>query len=598
MSLVNSLKEYRKFTTTNDQVANHNLQTMNMLIPSLKETLTALSEYERAKILAALFTNNSKQLRILFRPIVKNHPDKNKIMACLGSIMVNSQSTPTAYFSPSAQILFECLLPQDFDNVERWSESSRILRRALQMIPEDIFSISFKKKLAQFAIQDTARLNIIADLSDVKYVENLQPLVQGKFSGDIKLQDYLALLKTMQPNTSQYILLTKGLLQNVLPQNLKNSKELKKITKFYFDRDYEGAIECLLNLALENENLIGKEPLTTLAKTSKKLKDPELTKNESRRFFENRISQYHAGNALDFQSVNKVMTDLTSRSISDPDHLSFGLLSLTENQMDEKRINELKFDSSKYPELADLYMLSDDGGDKAPHHINQFASRNKGLMRSFSRNFRDEISLKSRHRSTVDTHYPVDGIEEGDIDYYSQAYKRGVWAGSLSGHCFKIIVILENYMEKNKGDPELEYDINCFIKAMIGSYVDRGYHGIHEMLDVFESKESRELFEKYGVNLDTTWDEDVLEKSIRDAQEYARINCFYSSIANLLPTAVDRNIDNDIILSNANDRVQDKENDSSSKNKKSRKSLIFSDTKNIQENSEIGTHTNPKKPKV
>lgn len=154
-------------------------------------------------------------------------------------------------------------------------------------------------------------------------------------------------------------------------------------------------------------------------------------------------------------------------------------------------------------------------------------SRNIGVMKSFSPNFYDEISPGSLKNPIVD----LTTVKQNSTGY-SNTNQRVAFVGSISGHIYFIVAMLEKYINTHRTDANLNKDINNFIKAFMFTYMNRGYHNLLEMVHVFSDPQLQEIFKKNHIEIDLSFsDQDnLLKHALSDTQEYAKILSLKSTL--------------------------------------------------------------------
>ncbi len=151
-------------------------------------------------------------------------------------------------------------------------------------------------------------------------------------------------------------------------------------------------------------------------------------------------------------------------------------------------------------------------------------------MTSNQPNFQNETTDFSIRNKVVDRNVAVSQESSADINNFT------AYVASTSGHTFYLVALVEDYMKKHQSDPDLESDVNAYIKAFILSYVHSGYHSYLEVVDVLNEPEVKKIFQDNNVNLDLTWKSNIIEQATKDTQEYAKTVCLKKTLLDGLKT--------------------------------------------------------------
>lgn len=401
--------------------------------------------------------------------------------------------------------------------------SARILKHAMQMIPDTFLSIDEKRKICELISP-----SLVKKIDRYAYHESVKPLALYKAESKGKIKDSEILkIRGDHIDISEFILLCRGVFSNKL-EDPKNKEKLDEVLELYQSLKYDEAVVLLEQIMYQNISMIGKEVFNYFKKLLRKNISPVVSeRNYSRRFYENRLAQYYLGD-VNLDSFNKISHQVIGIEVKtheqvlkavmdifnewDPGFMNrYGVLSaLSQGYKRRKRKLREHFD---YDESGVGKLL----GEKV-------YSRNPGLMVSMQPALLDELTHQSLRNKVVDK-YRLDSK-----DSYAPDRMHAAYAASISGHTFYMVAVLESYMEKNSKDPMLSQDIHNYIKAFIGSYVGAGYHGFHEVLDVFHEPHILKIFEKYNVFLNLKCPEKILQQAAADTQEYTKNICSKRSL--------------------------------------------------------------------
>lgn len=352
---------------------------------------------------------------------------------------------------------------------------------------------------------------------DFAYVEPLTPLNKAHIS-KISFNDLKVMTKASN-DISEVILITHAYLKercvNDADKQLMNELENK-----YLAIDYEGCKEMLTDLCTR---ILPPEEAEITKQCLAQAKEVILESNHSRRFFENRLSQFELGLDLDFEAMSRVSERLINTPVStfaDVERALFSMAELSGKGLGERAL-ELKNASPVYAtkdrKVKDRFIAKEFQRNEPEKEM--VASRNKGLLKSTSPNYYDELTDVNQRSRVVDVN-----THSGDASKYSLTNARSAFAGSLSGHTYFMVAVLEKYMKENP-DEHLNADINNFIKAFIANYISRGYHSYLEIVHVLQEDNIQQVFRAQGVTLDLTFADKVLENTFDDASDYAMMLC-------------------------------------------------------------------------
>jgi hypothetical protein len=339
----------------------------------------------------------------------------------------------------------------------------------------------------------------------------------------INRNEYQSIMKIKKIiDTSELILLMTGLIQSEIALKQKHTKmpsemeaHLNKMYQHYLKNTYLDALSETSHFFEKYSQYFDNSLKKLLLDNLLNHIDVDPQKNDVRRFFENRLSQFYYGMIVQ----NKEMCPT-------------GILGQNADKLEvieDKISNFLRaYTKDKNPEifqLADTLMTKSPNFRHRKKHRkyafdDQAYSSNLGVLKSTSPNYTDEVNLNSAMNRNPDK----TSINK-DTSGFSDDQTPALLISGLSGHTFFLIAVLDHYMRQHHQDPHLENDINNFIKAYIAIYISRGYHGLDEITAVLEGEPVKDLFKHHRVKLNYDFPDIVLQNAIKDTQEYAKTIC-------------------------------------------------------------------------
>lgn len=528
--VIHALENYKQFIGVNDIIRDDTSEVtrfkeeLNTKLTSqndmLRSDLNLLSEEQKSSLIAALITNDSTTLKKILLPCLSK-VKLDTFAQHLDRITTHEQKEVSDYWlNPTVRLLIAKMLETNIDDPNANARNARILQNAMQQIPESKIHIKAKVSLCREIDYSAA-----SAISDYSYNESLEPLAMNRFSGNITLKEFKTAIQASPLDYSEYLMMTLGLFQNILAAQPDLQADLHVIRQLYLDTEYEEAIKIIIKLAAQHQAMLGEDLVKLITDKSAQLIEIDIHKNYSRRFFENRLSQFYTASPNDLESINKISQYIIKKEVSTIKEAEDAALYISE---DASNLKEIKERVDKLKEQSDWYKMKDrydktGFSDKEMENAGEVGkeeiySKNKGMLTSNAPNFYDELSNNEMRNKVVD----VASIYGEDVEGYSYLNPRGAFAGSYSGHCFKIVATLERYMKEHTEDPDLSIDINCFIKRVVAAYIDRGYHGFREIVDVLKEPHIQKVFSDCGVLLDSSSLSEPMEKASRDTQEYTK----------------------------------------------------------------------------
>ena len=490
----------------------------------------------KAKFIAALFSNDEHTILNFVNKIPLYAPDQTSLLdeeekqATLKALIKKWQIkkyTPTTSLTRAIDLI--CQSPHETLDEPDQRRKYLLLEYAFCSIPDTQMTTAQKRKICghfHFSHKTEAY-----DKMNYGYTKPLEPLEENKYPGDIDFPKYKTAIATTKLDISDFILLTLGVLQSECKKNgdtpqLTNEK-LNSIRELFYFRNYEQAINEIREFCKNSIGSKNKEISATILKRSySKFPEPTLDKNDSRRFYENRIVELYIAQPIDWVSLNRIASRIADfdckdmASIHPIQHMRDILTTVTEFHKHalyykDKQLSLVKFSNRKKIYKAGFFSQLEEIKET---DFEKSYSRNRGVMTSTQKNFPLEISSQVQVNRTPDK-YMTKGIE-GDDKFHS----RSVYAGNYSGHAFAIATILEDYLEEFPDDISINtQDINNLIKAILCAFVSRGSHSFFEMIDMFN--EIKIIFDRYKIILDFRWAKEILSMASQDAQQYAQVNC-------------------------------------------------------------------------
>jgi hypothetical protein len=426
--------------------------------------------------------------------------------------------------------------------------------------------------------EEVKRKSVISQLTDLSF--DTVPPAFRPFLGDtsyqstnIKQEDYKEIACNVL-NISEFILLTAQLLTNLNADR----NFIQKITTNYLFVKYEECIKDIIEYCNENQSIKDKGLSKKINDLSNNLKSYDPQKNDARRFFETRLSQYiigltHTEETLEASSGKPIRSGSEINSFVDDSQFRDETLVACNNilkyylgdsgeannpQAMEEKIaifaNSYK-DATKFTkeESAAMKKFADEEARvykgreriaRPPYTERKFEenpdkvakdvawSSNPGAMRSYSPNFFDGQLLPPVRNPLVEVSQvaPKDGTKQQWFWERNRHY--AAYVGSISGHTCNIVSsLLVKYIKDHRNDPNLNRDINLFLIQVVGVYTKRGYHGMLEVMDIYHDQATQNHFKEYGVDVNlenyfgsTAEGRTLLEYAVNDASKYIEVN--------------------------------------------------------------------------
>jgi hypothetical protein len=522
----------------------------------------------KAQFLQALLLNNQPLLNEILKKINLVTTDPNDIINAPRDLVV---------------VGFQKLLA-----VENEKPLISILMKTFQRIPETsnisgdkkILDMKTKKQLLIDFLEKTEeakRKSVISQLTDLSFdtvPQAFRPSLGDTSyqSTNIKPEDYKKISDYVL-DISEFILLTAQLLTNLNADR----NFIQKITANYLFVNYKECIKDIIEYCNENQSIKDEGLSKKINELSNNLKSYDPQKNDARRFFETRLSQYIIG-LTHTKGTLKAPSDQPIRSGSENNLLVDGkfrdetLIACNNilkyylgdsgevnnpQEMEEKIAifaNSYK-DATKFTkeESAAMKKFADEEARvykgreriaRPPYTERKFEenpdkvakdvawSSNPGAMRSYSPNFFDGQLLPPVRNPLVEVSQVAPKDETKQQWFWDRNRHYAAYVGSISGHTCNIVSsLLVKYIKDNRNDPNLSRDINLFLIQVVGVYTKRGYHGMLEVMDIYHDLATQNHFKEYGVDVNlekyfglTVEGRTLLEYAVNDASKYIEVN--------------------------------------------------------------------------
>jgi hypothetical protein len=324
-------------------------------------------------------------------------------------------------------------------------------------------------------------------------------------------------------DSSELILLVTRLMESKLKSgpNQELQEKLKEIKNLHIQSQSAGAIASILEYCDKNPSVIPTNLTKMIKEKASKLND-NPNEDHNRRFFETRFAEHletEIAKSESYKSVEKLATVMKKMksSLNIPTTMNSAndaeLVLSRVCQFNDNIEMGLKGGSTHYPKK--------DRAEKFDDKKRDVLSRNPGIMKSTSPNFADLVASSDIKNKVVDR-FKVDSFK---AEGYSKQHKEVPFVNSISGTAFTLSALLSEHINANKGDPNLQKDVNNIAMSFISVYIKKGYHSLGEMMDVLQEPHIVKMFEANGVKLDFKFPDAVMEKTYQEAQAYTNATC-------------------------------------------------------------------------
>lgn len=333
-------------------------------------------------------------------------------------------------------------------------------------------------------------------------------------------------IKSSSIDTSSLILLSSKILKEELGESVSDS--LNKINSYYLNTKYSEALDEILVLASRVKDPVIYELINSQIELSKNNSSPE--RNESRRYFETIFSQkLWDSQGIDSYESSQKLVDVMKQNTKEGSELKEQLDNIPiirSKEANEVAISYIR-SFSELPEMesitrnlrsgADSLSNLKDRGKKRDFEGVAPLSYNPGIIKANQALPVDQLLDHVIQDKVVDSF----DIDIKKVDGYSKNHKQVPYVNSVSGTAYGAVATLSKYMEIHKNDKNLEKDVNNIVRGFISFTCMKGYHSMEEMIDVFNTSESKAVFDKYNVKI-APLPESMLEASISQAAEYSK----------------------------------------------------------------------------
>jgi len=510
---------------------------------NLADLIKGGPQYAREILMAIVLAEGRKLLAILKEMGIaeimidicnQDSPDSRFRLSHLKGIVANTKihkrkkkakQGPNDYLNPLSISLIKLILSD-----KPPGEQYQFMKDIMQSIPDGKMGLYAKKRILTEINPHYANC-----ISSPAYTE-LPSALSDDFTAAIKVSTVEKLLE-LELDESEFILLARS---QIHVHDSDADALLASIDTNYFNLNYEACLALIEEYLTAHPDFPNQSNL--LAEISL-LNEVDGDENQSRFYFETKLTQYYWGNVSreDVAGIQRISTFIQAKfgvgmDISpetDPETLARTVLTLcdTDALLDAstmRKVMALKENSVVYQQLARTFR---DG--VFPRHtlarhpdadLSQIRGRETekqyshqlGLMRANDPYYRDEISTKTQVNRSADVHAVLEEAEHA----WPLENPRVPSVASLCGHLFSIVCMLENYMRDNASSPTLTADINDFLRATLFAYINEGLHSYHEMFAVLRDPLVTELFDRYNMTIDIAIPEKRLVSPMEHAAQY------------------------------------------------------------------------------
>lgn len=498
---------------------------------ALSDQINVMSKEDKSNLILAIISGNGIELQKLLT-------QKNLIERMVQLVNLNIEGDFQTYdfqrllesnnnkkYLNSVAIAF---IQSILHSIPVQADRTNLLKDIMKSCPEEVIVLKAKKSML-FEI-DTFSAKAITDPA---YDEQSKP-IETIHHQKINLAKIKSILSKHQMDKSQFIHLTRGLLRECLNKDEKLTKKiLDHIDNLYLNLEYDKCVSFIVKY-ISTKDLPLKDEVNVAAV---KLLPIDIKKNHERRYFETKLAQSYLGMQLPLQvkSVNKITSyfykekklgielDLSNPAVSTESAIS----SITDSSkvlgaVARMRESHLKRSSDLYPKKGRGYRFptrkdftrlktKEKSHDSKKEEEKFILSRQMGIMKSTSPFYMDELTQNNLINRSADVHtFSLDPTD------WPLSHPEIPFVGSLSGHFYYIIGILEYYMKEHAKDPELSRDINAFLTATLAVYVKQGFHSLYEMITILKEPHVQQFFKNHKVNVDISFSPEI----IANAAEY------------------------------------------------------------------------------
>lgn len=328
---------------------------------------------------------------------------------------------------------------------------------------------------------------------------------------------YFQALNAPRIDTSSFILLALAILNKVLDDSLVTS-ERNAILEDFLNHDMEGALNKIKTIC-EKHPVLMQSKLIPLMRKRAFTKNDEPMRNPSRRFWESRLCSdlWNELTHADVESINKfalLVKEINPNLIKTQEITTIEQVEALFLELREfgEQTPEVKSSEEKFREGSAINALKD-RKRKEPS-----PSSHPGILKSTDSCPPDLLYQQAKGARVVDSY----SIKEQVKDGFSASHKGVPFVASISGTIFTFSTILRFYMEKHKGEKNLEQDVNRVLKSFMNLAVRNGYHGLHEMHSILKAPEVAELYANYNVKINFAIPARNMWEATLESAEYAK----------------------------------------------------------------------------
>lgn len=336
---------------------------------------------------------------------------------------------------------------------------------------------------------------------------------------------YIKALESTQLDSSDYILMATQLLTKLLDNNA--IPEILQLQQDYVNNNYQAALYKIMILLDEYAENLGAELVAFLKDRLLHLQDNAM-EQKSRRYFEVKFCQaiWNSLGESEFSSLEKLSTFMKEKNPAVTQDVPTKVLDLN---LAEKVIGTMRacfFNSEDtYQTEQELRAVNDtiaqlkDRGEKRINdETEKLYSLNPGIVHASSPMPVNE-RLEKAMTNKVNDLFIIDTENNG----YSVFREDVPFVNSISGTVYGIVGGLKSYIECHKEDPNLEHDLNNFIKIWVTFANLKGYHSFAEMLDALNDHVIQNVFKSSNINLNLVFlTGEELSYTIKEAAEYSK----------------------------------------------------------------------------
>lgn len=488
--------------------------------PGLSTYLNQLPVDGKIDFLQALIVNDKDAItRVLFYPLQKQIAKREISIDAIRKVNLPTPNqaglVSNRWLSPLTKWMIGELLKDGTGHRMDVGEVEWIVMNAMSRIPDTLIGFQAKVDLSKEISPAVQGLR-------VAYAEFVESRQYEASSGIVSVIDFKKVCANNNIDKGDYILLCLGLVQPLVESSRDVRDYVNDIRYYYLDSNYDAAIHLIREMA-QADSLLGRKKSEAILNAGASIRPINKGKHYSRRFFENRLIAFSQAEFNDYVSVNDIARDYlpgqfnAATNMPDLIRLVSALGELSDDDL-YKRMEELQARSSGWRSRGrqkkhKMYSRHEELQGK---HSRSIFSHNPGVMKSSQPNYPDELTREQIRNAPTDVHtYDINAL-------YVSTKPNSIFVTSLSSHAIFLIALLEDYIKKHQSDPELEYDVNSFVKAMVIANVSGGYHSMHEVLDAFADPAVVDIFTHNGIRVNVAWSDDVLQAAFKDSQEYTK----------------------------------------------------------------------------